>query len=214
MTRNLVDYNGRQEQLPSGRPEYRAAAISIHGIHTSGKWQKELTPHLQDNAIRYVPLDYGWWPVFRILGPLGWRKALGVRKDIESAIQRQREHTERVWVLAHSFGSFCIGKMLLESPSTRLRGMILCGSILPEDYDWGRVFEQRQVGWVLNEICRKDLVVTLARFAVWGAGRSGSKGFSVKHPSLEQIDNKHSGHSDLLSSAHFQHVWIPKILEL
>ncbi len=47
-------------------PEFNFALLSIHGIRTTGRWQKHITVPLQRAGILYEPLDWG----YRWLAPL------------------------------------------------------------------------------------------------------------------------------------------------
>jgi len=190
---------------------YRGAVVSIHGIMTTGKWQKCMVPILQDAAIRYEVVDYGWLWAFRIIRPFSGRCARKAWPQIESAISKQAEITENVCVIAHSFGSYCIGTMMLAMPSIAISKLILCGAILSRRFDWEVLFRRRQLSGLLNEVCSKDFPVLLAPLFVSGAGCSGRRGFDVSSTAVTQNVHGYSGHSDLLSDTHYMSAWVPFI---
>jgi hypothetical protein len=209
--RTLADFNSAAERL--GVPgKYRIAVISIHGIQTTGKWQKEIGSALQDVAIRYVPVDYGWLWALGILRPFTTSTARRTWDDIERKLLEQKDRADKVSVIAHSFGSYCVGTLLKARPSISFDKIIVCGSILPRRFPWRHLLERGQYVSVLNEICVRDWPVRLAPFAVQGAGWSGWKGFEPEDASVGNRVNLYSGHSDLLTMAHFQCFWLPFLL--
>src|SRR5262245_43042385 len=134
MARRLKDYNA-QATAGNGRPSYRGAVISIHGMKTTGGWQKEIGPLLQDAGMRYAAVDYGW-RMLSVLRPLSGRTARRAWKAIEAKHQEQQAFTKRIGVIAHSFGTYCFGTFVEAKTSYQFGNVILCASILPRAFDW------------------------------------------------------------------------------
>ena len=54
----LREYNRIAEKVGT-IVQYRGTVVSIHGVGTRGAWQKNISPVIQDAALRHIPLDYG-----------------------------------------------------------------------------------------------------------------------------------------------------------
>lgn len=87
--------------------------------------------------------------------------------------------------------------------------VILCGSIVPRDYDWQQLISGGQVKRVLNECAEKDVVVKAAPFFIQDSGSSGAYGFDLKDDRLCQRTITKFGHSDYLHISNFAQTWIP-----
>ena len=204
---NLSDYNRYAEKLQAP-PQYRGTVVSVHGINTRGSWQKHISPLLQDAGLRHIPLDYGYM-LIGFLWAHNW-----VERQIVDAVFEQRDKAPNVphGVIAHSFGTFCLGQALKHNPSLRVGRISLFGSILPTNYPWQTVRGQYQS--VLNEACARDRVVKCADRCFWwrGAGASGCHGFSEGGPAVYNRHYPWTGHSRLATRSHCQEVWLPYLL--
>jgi len=87
--------------------------------------------------------------------------------------------------------------------------IILCGSILPENFDWSRVENQiipeNKRDAIINECGIKDMWPALARSTSWGYGASGTYGFG----SYNVRDRFHPiGHSGYFDKEFVQKYWV------
>lgn len=97
--------------------------------------------------------------------------------------------------LFHSNATFAISRALEKYNNgdslckrIRLDKIILFGSVVPVDFDWGRFDIE-----VVNFIAQGDWVSRIARF--FRMGQSGYKGFNTPSPNLNQYWDKEGGHS-------------------
>lgn len=176
--------------------------VTIHGIQTTGKWQKGITPHLAAHGLVPYHLDYGWFDFLRFLIPYFRNKQIqSIRNELRDLVH----HTgvRRVSVIAHSFGTLLAMESLVrENGGLKFDRVVLTGSIVPTDFDWQSNLKQRRVMAVRNERATGDWVVSLAagvsKHMHWlsrlNAGASGRNGFEQKYPTLidEAIDGDHS----------------------
>lgn len=178
--------------------------ITVHGVMTRGKWQKDLTPYLaRYNLIPYL-LDYGFFGAWLFLLP--WTREPKVRwlqQEIDGIIEK--ENCGRVSVIAHSFGTYLTTEILRREPGQRrFDRIVLTGSIVSEEFDWADHFSNKRVFAVRNEIAKSDWVVLLADLTShwfgWllrlKAGRSGiGDGFKKSSERLHQANaiTDHSG---------------------
>lgn len=186
--------------------------VTIHGIQTRGTWQKELTPYLAKEGLIPYHLDYGFFDVLRFLLP--WTresKIATIRRELRELFQKTG--VRRVSVIAHSFGTLlAIEALMRDTGGLKFDRVVLTGSIVPRDFDWTDVIEQKK--WVMairNERATNDRVVTLASLASrrlgWllrlNAGDSGRSGFSHYLPALVE-DSIHGNHSEQLNVQKFE----------
>ena len=209
---NLKDFNSIAERL-GARPEYRGTVITVHGIKTRGAWQKDVTPVFQDAGLRHEPVDYG----YALFNVVFRRLQDTVAKRVVDAVIEQ----ERVvpggphGVIAHSFGTLCLGRALRVNPSLRLGRICLFGSILPTNFPWYFMWNQGQFELVMNETCEKDRWPRHARrWLRWaGAGASGCVGFNPSLCPVFECPYDWTEHSSLATRLHCERVWIPFLLE-
>jgi pimeloyl-ACP methyl ester carboxylesterase len=110
-------------------------------------------------------------------------------------------------VIVHSFGSLIVAKALEKYHDLRVDKIVLTGSIIPADYNWQAIVARKQCGAVLNLKGCKDIWPKIANRTVWGAGNSGSAGFTSGAPVLEETYEKFT-HSD----THAPDVFVNKVI--
>ncbi len=193
-----------------------ALVISIHGIRTHARWQKKLAEILGDRRIPFRIYDYGYYPVWKFLiGPL--RRAMVDRfcEYYTNVIHQKglqvdpNDCAKRPSVIAHSFGTYIVGCCLQKYEFVKFDKVILCGSILPRDFDWGSIFKRRQVNMVRNDWGKLDRWTRIVGRFVHGTGTSGNEGFQTDGLSLRQRAFEQYGHSDCLKQGHIENEWVP-----
>ena len=196
------------EENPDQMLAVKGTVTTVHGIKTRGAWQKDITPAFFDAGLRHVPLDYGYR-----LGP--WSSAK-VEEDIVAAIADQRTKVPQGphGVVAHSFGSLCLGRAMQRNPSLSLGRICLVGSILRTDFPWREVRNRGQYESVLNEASEDDYWVRLARGCpkCIGIGTAGYNGFAVGSPFVYDRRYRGVGHSGLATRSHCEEVWVPYLV--
>ena len=183
--------------------------LMVHGIRDLGAWQDELKKTLSKNGIASVSIRYGYYDLFQFLFPFPWFRNRVVRK-----ISRHLREVETYYpnaqfsFLAHSFGTYLVGKLFLQDPNLRAKKVIFCGSVLSDTYieRIGNRFDAP----LINEIGIKDYWPIFAKSVTWGYGSTGSNGFD--HPIVH--NRFHSGgHSYFLTSNFARRNWIPFLKE-
>jgi pimeloyl-ACP methyl ester carboxylesterase len=186
--------------------------VTIHGIRTHGRWQKEITPYLARHRLVPYHIDYGWFHVVRFFLPWSRKKQIRkVRVELRSLLEKAG--TPRVSIVAHSFGTLIAMECLQADNGDLLYDrVVLTGSIVPRDFDWKAVLEKKWVMAVRNERASADWVVRMALLASrrplrWltrlKAGDSGRESFAQKHPAL--LDDWIAGdHSEAHSPLRFE----------
>lgn len=194
--------------------------ISLHGIRTTGEWQKRLAEVLSLYDFVYSPLDYGYFdlPRFILSGIIpGLKKIEWFQEKYETKLSEYREILKRgkvqryPSVVAHSFGTCIVANALLKYPTIRLDKLILCASILPRDFPWDLIFDRGQLGTLRHEWGLKDVWTKIAKYVVRGTGDSGAVGFTTEDPRIRQRAFDYHRHSDFFGRLHLEEEWLPML---
>jgi len=196
-------------------PRHPRLLLSIHGIRTLGLWQRLLSEELQQEQYVHQPFTFGYFPIYRfLLGPAR-------RKVVEDFHEwyitqcrafepdERRRAVRRPSIVAHSFGSYVVGACLSKYRDVVFDKLILCGSILPVDFDWGELLGRNQIWRVRNEFGLQDIWARLVRRIVPGTGPSGWRGFAYNSPCVQQERFDYHRHSDYFRRDHFRQQWKP-----
>jgi alpha-beta hydrolase superfamily lysophospholipase len=165
-----------------------------------------VTDVLQRDGTTYVePIKYGFLDVFRFWCPILTRRAsikhvlwkidhaLGAHKDCE------------LLIIAHSFGTYAIARILQDQPRIRPTRMVFCGSIVRPNLRWDKIPQRPQI---INDCGTRDLWPILAAATTWGYGPSGTFGFGT--PGIR--DRYHDfAHSDYFERVFVETYWRPWI---
>jgi hypothetical protein len=138
-----------QAVLPkNGTPNVTEVVLLIHGIRDFAEWQDMVSTVLAEIPTTEIsPLKYGRFDAFRFWFPFLTRQAPVTKLLWRIRAARDRLPTPQLSVIAHSFGTYAIGKILKENPDIRLHRLILCGAILPSGLSVGSDSTQRRDGY-------------------------------------------------------------------
>ncbi|HUD71719.1 MAG TPA: hypothetical protein VMQ62_07115, partial [Dongiaceae bacterium] len=93
----------------------KRVVMSLHGIRTRGIWQKDLAPTLALNDFIPYALDYGWFSTFEFASPKHRdRKVAWLLSEYERV--KGQASSSRPSMIAHSFGTFLVAKLLEKYP--------------------------------------------------------------------------------------------------
>lgn len=188
----------------------RRIVISIHGIRTHGEWQKtELTKVLNLHNFVHIPLDYGFFRATRLLGRKSRRKQIDWFRDEYTNHSRYSEGPPSI--IAHSFGTYLVARAMEIYEEIKFDRIILCGSIVNQEYDWSARFNNGQCTAVLNDYGQVDAVASKAKYVMEDAGDSGVKGFKNPDniPNVVQRTHPEWRHSDFFYQLNYEKNWIP-----
>jgi hypothetical protein len=167
---------------PHDRSTDFQVVLLIHGIRTQAEWQSMVKEKLSvpDRVIVY-PIGYGYFDVVRFWFPFWSRKKPieRVHDEIRVALQKhQKLHPNaKLSIIAHSFGTFIIGEILKKDFTLQLHRLVLCGSVLPQDFPWSLLQGRFNDENTINECGTADIWPVLAQSLSWGYGASGTHGF-------------------------------------
>ncbi len=167
----------------------------LHGIRTRAFWYDTALPTLSGIPDTQVtPLSYGYFDLVRFIMPgrLRRRPRNFISREINAFyVSSAFTNVDRISVIAHSFGTYCIIKCL-EEEQFAIHNLILCGSVVPARYDFAKITRSVS-GQIVNDVGFKDAWPIVARFASWGYGASGTFGFGSSRCSDRFHDLDHSG---------------------
>lgn len=179
--------------------------VVIHGIRDRGGWQRMVQDVLEEQTdIRVLPISFGYFDVFRFLlpGPLRNGPIDFVRREILNvALEGDGKHLS---VIAHSYGTYAITKVLEQHRELEIKNLVLCGAIVPRGYDWGAT--RRQInGLFVNDYGVKDPWPVIATAVTWGYGDAGTYGF--KSTSVSRDRDHNFGHGGFMTAEFVQTFW-------
>ncbi|MDX0849182.1 hypothetical protein GOD74_12250 [Sinorhizobium medicae] len=114
--------------------------ILVHGIRTRAFWQGMVRSILtQELGATVVPIKYGYFDLLRFLCPFGFCRR-GPINRVHRAIREVVDDydDQRPIIIAHSYGTYAVAKVLEEYSDVYLCRMILCGSVVPNNFRWDR----------------------------------------------------------------------------
>lgn len=151
--------------------------LAIHGFNTRGEWKNKLSGILNEETdgerFLYHPWDYGSYR-WGLLNPIARRNKVKSFQRHYNSILEKYESRPEICAVAHSFGTYILGKALKRFPEVELDRILLLGSVMPRTYPWKKM--KRKCRRVLNVIAQSDVALSLAQY-VPGLGSAGKKGF-------------------------------------
>lgn len=193
--------------------------MSVHGIRTRGAWQKTLADILSAHQFPVKSIDYGYYRIDQMIRP--WlNEGLLDRFLAEYQAVLDKYQTvidlanpqKRPSVIAHSMGTYVVGYAMQKYDEIKFDKIIMCGGILPVDFDWDTLFDHDQVNIVRNEYGLRDTPSRFAASAIRRAGPSGRYGFSYLSNRLDEEQYLRYRHSDFFSVTHIEKSWLPFLM--
>lgn len=177
--------------------------VLVHGIRTEAAWAEMVATVFQKEFpdLELVPVRYGYFDAVRFWLPILTRSAPVSRLARELRAIRAR----RLFIIAHSFGTYTVGRVLANEADIKIDRLVLCGSVLPQDFRWDLV-AHRIGDRVVNDCGIHDVWPLLAAGATWGYGPSGTFGFGT----AKVRDRYHPfGHSGFFTPKFVSEYWVP-----
>jgi hypothetical protein len=184
--------------------------VLLHGMNTNAEWQEALAePMRTETELEPKVVGYGNFHPLKFWSPFFFREGR-VRKvlaDLRGL--RERNPDANISIVAHSFGTHIVAKIVRMASDLKFHRILLCGSIVASDYNWARVGSRFNEP-VVNDIGRRDIWPSMAKSCTWGLGDSGCIGFQN---SLVRDRHFTYGHSGFLNVHHMRQFWLPYLLD-
>ncbi len=176
--------------------------LVLHGMNTQGAWQEEFSWLLSRMYGYSVPVAIYKYGIVRPGVLFRFRMRLLTTKLIEKISTLSHEAGLDGFggspdVVAHSFGTWLLGHALLYAKDLKVGRVVLLGSILRPDFDWGNLIDRGQVESVMCHRATGDIPVGIAQYIIPDSGPSGRCGFNSDE-SIETVSEglAHSGFFD------------------
>ena len=151
-----LDPAGSPEPPPDVERNGFQVVLLIHGIRTEADWGPMVRSKLEvPGQIEVIPIRYGYFDAFRFWFPF-WTRNKPVERvyeQIRVALQKyRRSHPDaKLSIIAHSFGTYIIGEILKRGFDLQIDRLLLCGSVLPQDFPWHQYQGRFDDDKVVNE---------------------------------------------------------------
>lgn len=175
--------------------------ISIHGILTRGKWQKDIAPFLDD--FKYEPLDFGYF--WQLAREGSRQRKIEWFRDEYTRITAQGDVPS---IIAHSLGTYVVASAMEQFPEIVFDRIIFSGSIVRPDFNWNA--RKAQFTALLNDCGKRDKWSRLAPYVVDDAGPSGVDGFTnTANDAVINRVNPLREHSGSHYALNYKKNWVP-----
>lgn len=184
--------------------------VLLHGILSAGEWQHRAADLFREKfGMHAYPVAYGILDPIRFWAPwLGRRGAIAVVSDKLESVRRLHPGA-RLIVVAHSFGTYVISRLLLSDERVHLDRLLLCGSVIPLKYKWRDAAQRVSSRSIVNDVGTKDYWPAIASCVAIGYGSSGVLGFGDPHVR----DRFHCcGHGGFFDDEHVADFWVPFVV--
>lgn len=210
-------YNGRKVVQKN---EQKGLLVSIHGLYSKAEWNFDIAPIASSQGWIFAPYVFEGNNWELIINKSKRQKTIdNFREWIYDICQRYSRQTRNLSIVAHSYGTFIIGKYLngFDKLPINLNALILTGSVLNKSYDWDSHFNDSRIGTVLNIYSPNDRVIK--KMPNWKHkriigidplfGSAGYTGFSCKNNRLHQRNLNILNHTNTIKRDVIETVWMP-----
>ena len=181
--------------------------VLIHGIRTDGAWQREVQQQFQGVAnLQVHDLGYDVVTGMQLAGPFRSGPVNKIVRDIRRL--KDEEPLARISVIAHSFGTYIVSRILEDHPDISFEKIVLSGSLVKRNYPWDRNARGMRKSSIVNDVGVRDIWPLIASCSTWGYGSTGRVGFKNATVTDRYFDY---GHSDFFENngAHIKKYWRP-----
>lgn len=183
--------------------------VLVHGINTNAQWFPIVRKSLEEAGFLAVPAGYGIYGVIRFLIPLAFlRRAAINRVSAKIRLARNYYKPKLISVIAHSFGTYVVARIIAETFDIELNRVIFCGSVVKNDFPF-QENHNRFKPPLYNEIGTRDYWPIVASAVTWGYGSVGADGF--QSPVVNDRWHKDFRHSDFMTKEFCEKFYIPSL---
>lgn len=189
--------------------------LFVHGIRDPGFWAGRLQSLFTEHGFVAKAIGYGVFDAFRFLLGFRRRPTATVKQQIVNAISDDENSDAEVTIIAHSFGTYIVARILDDDPSIKITRLVMCGAIVRQTFRWDKVARlnvQKPATRVqiINENSTRDIWPIMARHATYGFGDCGATGCENKIDVQNRLhDIPHSAYLTLPFATQY---WIPPIV--
>src|SRR5688572_30087239 len=188
----------------NGKPHL---VILVHGIRDIARWQNEVGRALETEGFIVEHTSYGRLNLLAFLAPIDYfrkKAAARVWTDIQHA--RMLHPEADVSIIAHSFGTFVVTRILKEQFALELKRLLLCGCVVRYDFPFEQIQNRFQPP-LLNDVGTADPWPAMAESLTTGYGSAGSFGFN--RPGVRDRYHNAKSHGYFLNAGFAKTYWAP-----
>lgn len=181
--------------------------ILVHGIRDIARWQGDVGRALESEGLLVEHTSYGRWNLVLFLLPFDFIRRIAMARvwtDIQQA--RMLHPGADVSIIAHSFGTFVVTRILKEQFTLQLTRLILCGSVVRYDFPFEQI-QNRFVPPLINDVGTSDPWPATAESLTTGYGSAGTFGFN--RPGVRDRYHNGKSHGYFLTEAFARKYWAP-----
>jgi pimeloyl-ACP methyl ester carboxylesterase len=153
--------------------------LVVTGVGLRGRREDALLARAASIFDGSVPVVHHRYGVFRSGALFRWCQRIATARLAERI--RSFAGTGPPDVLAHSFGAWLVGQALRDNPDLRVGRVVLAGSVLRPDFDWGSLIRVGRVEAMLNHCGQRDLWAWASEYFIPDSGPSGRRGCMAEH---------------------------------
>ena len=195
-----------RDMLMRGVTPHKKLVILIHGIRDQGHWMEMVKVRLESDDVVVQPIDFQFFDVVRFMIGVGVK---GVIDRVLAKIRHAKADngSAELIIIAHSFGTYVVAKILSHEPDIRCSRAIFCGSVIPRAFRFDLVPHCPRI---VNECGSRDIWPVIAegfscRYRYGSAGVWGLRVSGI-------YDRFHDfGHSDYLVPEFVESYWKPYV---
>jgi hypothetical protein len=193
--------------------------ITIHGLLSTAKWNKEIAPIVSSQNWIFAPYIYEDATPDLLINPKKRASIVNEFREWIYDIYRRYDDTH-ISILAHSFGTYILGSYITGFseflPINMINCIILTGSILTPNFDW-EAQRGKKVARVLNEVAPNDQWVKHMPKVQWIDkdplfGNSGVVGFEGKSEILTERSSNIFDHNNVIKRDVIENYWLPFLM--
>ncbi|MDX1723931.1 MAG: hypothetical protein R3355_12610 [Pseudomonas sp.] len=181
--------------------------VLIHGIRTDGAWQRQVQQELHGVAnLQVHDLGYDVVTGMQLAGPFRSGPVNKIVRDIRRL--KDEEPLARISVIAHSFGTYIVSRVLEEHPDISFEKIVLSGCLIKRNYPWDRNARGMRKSSIINDVGVRDIWPLIASCSTWGYGSTGRVGFKSATVTDRYFDYSHSEFFEN-NGVHIKKYWRP-----
>lgn len=165
--------------------------VLIHGIRTDGAWQRDLQREFQGVPnLQVHDLGYDVVTGIQLASPFRAGPMQKIVRDIRRL--KTEEPMAKISVIAHSFGTYVVSRILKEHPDIRFEKIVLSGCLIKRSYPWDIYASGMRKSSIINDVGVRDIWPLIASCSTWGYGSTGRVGFKNATVTDRYFDYSHS----------------------
>jgi hypothetical protein len=126
-----------------------------------------------------------------------------VTKQVRTAFAMHKDADYSI--IAESFGTFAVARVLRDNPELEFKKIIFCGSVVPNSFRF-EDYRKRFDAPLINEVGTRDFWPIMAKVFTFGYDWAGTYGF--RRPAVRDRWHNGKGHSEFMTPQFCRRYWV------